>query len=248
MSDEQIAKTCLARDVCSQHRRLCASTCVGYGELEYQLRLSAIPKRFQSIGGSPASSRAVADLINAENPHVTALVAGWGGDVYENVSEGRSLYLYGRTTGTGKTTVATALALDYIRAAVSAAMADGRGVSHQLAYYVNVPTFLRQSKVIYESDDVAAAQASAEVAAITAKMTKVPLLVLDDIGAEKPSEAVRERLLAIIDQRWANRLSTIYTSNLTLAELEVTLTNRVRSRVSDALPVQFGGTDHRRKG
>jgi len=42
----------------------------------------------------------------------------------------------------------------------------------------------------------------------------VPLLVLDDIGAEKPSEWTQERLYSIIDHRYANCLPLIVTSNL----------------------------------
>ena len=50
--------------------------------------------------------------------------------------------------------------------------------------------------------------------AILKKCKDVDLLVLDDIGHEKSSQWVRERLYLIINHRWQSGLSTIFTSNL----------------------------------
>lgn len=44
---------------------------------------------------------------------------------------------------------------------------------------------------------------------------KCGLLILDDLGAEKPTEWVRERIFSIIDYRYGNMLPTWGTSNLT---------------------------------
>lgn len=44
---------------------------------------------------------------------------------------------------------------------------------------------------------------------------KCGLLILDDLGAEKPTEWVRERIFSIIDHRYGNLLPTWGTSNLT---------------------------------
>ena len=79
-------------------------------------------------------------------------------------------------------------------------------------------------------------------------LRNVPLVVLDDIGAERPSEWVRERLLTIINARYDNELATIFTSNLTPAELNEPLGARIASRVYGlAAPVRFTGADRRLK-
>ena len=53
---------------------------------------------------------------------------------------------------------------------------------------------------------------------------KIPLLLLDDIGAEKVSDWSRDEVLGIILQyRMENHLPTFFTSNLTLDELEKAL-------------------------
>lgn len=46
-----------------------------------------------------------------------------------------------------------------------------------------------------------------------------PFLVLDDLGTEKLSDWVQEKLYAILDWRYGQELPTLVTSNLTLAEL-----------------------------
>lgn len=51
----------------------------------------------------------------------------------------------------------------------------------------------------------------------------VPLLVLDDLGAEVVSKWVLERLFELVDFRHARALATVYTSNLGLDELEAHL-------------------------
>jgi DNA replication protein DnaC len=75
------------------------------------------------------------------------------------------------------------------------------------------------------------------------------LVVLDDIGAERVTEWVEERLYAIIDVRYRMERATILTSNLREKELEKQLGGRIVSRIfemTEQVPVI--GPDHRRKG
>jgi DNA replication protein DnaC len=73
------------------------------------------------------------------------------------------------------------------------------------------------------------------------------LLVLDDLGAEKTSEWVREQLGIIINERWGNRRSVIVTSNLTLDNYRSTLGERAASRLAAMCPFVFEitGSDQR---
>lgn len=74
------------------------------------------------------------------------------------------------------------------------------------------------------------------------------LIILDDIGAEKPTEWVAERLYAIIDARYRMERATIFTSNLSEKQLQDQLGGRIVSRIfemTDQVPVI--GPDHRRK-
>ena len=55
-------------------------------------------------------------------------------------------------------------------------------------------------------------------------LKKIPLLLLDDIGAENCSNWSRDEVLGpILQYRMDNHLPTFFTSNLTLEELETSL-------------------------
>lgn len=74
------------------------------------------------------------------------------------------------------------------------------------------------------------------------------LVVLDDIGAEKPTGWVAERLYAIIDARYRLEKATIFTTNCTEKELEEHLGSRVVSRIYEMTQqVAVLGPDYRRK-
>ena len=67
------------------------------------------------------------------------------------------------------------------------------------------------------------------------RFTRVPLLVLDDLGTEAMIPNVtKESLFAIADQRNASRLATVYISNLNADELTERYGERIASRITDS--------------
>ena len=77
------------------------------------------------------------------------------------------------------------------------------------------------------------------------------LLVLDDLGAERPSDWTAERLALIIDRRWLDERPIVATTNLSLGpagELIEALGERSYSRLvgSGACVLQLAGADRRR--
>jgi DNA replication protein DnaC len=79
------------------------------------------------------------------------------------------------------------------------------------------------------------------------KLTEeAPLLVLDDLGAEKPSDWVREQLYVIINRRYENMLPTIVTSNCTTQELVERVGQRTVSRLIEmTTPIKITAKDYR---
>lgn len=72
------------------------------------------------------------------------------------------------------------------------------------------------------------------------------LLVLDDLGIEKPSEWTEETLFAIVDGRWRDCKPTIVTTNLLPSELKTHLGTRVYDRLRDqAIAVTLPGASRR---
>lgn len=80
----------------------------------------------------------------------------------------------------------------------------------------------------------------------------VGLLVLDDLGAERPTDWTAERLAVVIDRRWLDQLPIVATSNLTVGpqgSLIEALGERSYSRLvgSGAVVIRWQGDDRRRR-
>lgn len=143
---------------------------------------------------------------------------------FRPVGDGQGLMFHG-PTGVGKTHLAAAIANAYI----------GR-VS---VLYVSVPELLAEIRAnMNRSGD----SNRLEIA------KRAELLILDDIGAEKPSEWVRETQFVLINHRYEHRLPTVYTSNCSLAEIEDRLGSRISSRIAEvSRVVRITGEDRRLK-
>lgn len=121
-------------------------------------------------------------------------------DNYFNEEKPKGLYLTG-SFGSGKT---------YLIAALFNEMAK-KGVRSALIYY---PEFLRSLKASFNSNYIEQFN----------YIKKIPLLLLDDIGAENCSNWARDEVLGpILQYRMESHLPTFFTSNLTLDELENSL-------------------------
>lgn len=79
------------------------------------------------------------------------------------------------------------------------------------------------------------------------KCIDADILILDDFGQEKVSERVRERLYIIINERYITRKKTIFTSNLSIDELNLKLNHKpIISRISHlSIPLDYSGQDKR---
>jgi DNA replication protein DnaC/intein/homing endonuclease len=72
------------------------------------------------------------------------------------------------------------------------------------------------------------------------------LLVLDDLGTERPTEWVRERLFVVVNHRYREALPTLFTSNIGPENLPAQLGERTASRIIAMCEgVELEGTDYR---
>lgn len=121
-------------------------------------------------------------------------------DSYLKDKKGKGLYLSG-SFGSGKT---------YLVAALFNELAK-KNISSALVYY---PELLRSLKSSFGSDYEEKFDF----------IKTVPLLLLDDIGAENTTSWSRDEVLGpILQYRMEEELPTFFTSNLTLSELETSL-------------------------
>lgn len=157
------------------------------------------------------------------------------------VSQGEGLYLWSKHPGTGKTSIACLLLLKELKHTwYSAVMEDIRTP----VLYLNTVELMDKLRSSMNRPDEDFTDLWDEQ--FTNRAPK--LLLLDDIGAEKPSEWVRERLYSLINYRVSNRLATIFTSNCPPTQLEEQVGPRIASRIfaTSNLVLQLEEIDRRR--
>ncbi len=134
-------------------------------------------------------------------------------DNYDGIKEMKGLFLHG-TFGGGKT---------YLIYALLNELKISKKITYEAIYF---PEILKKLKEDWDS--------------YNSKLdyyANVPILLIDDIGAESVSEWSRDEVLGtILQNRMNNRLTTFFTSNLTIEELEIHLSqtktslDKVKSR------------------
>ena len=125
-------------------------------------------------------------------------------------SGGIGLYLVSRTRGSGKTFLSTIIGSELSR-------------RHKKVLWYSMVNLLGELKASYDRES---GYSSTE---IISKAKSAPVLILDDVGAEKQSGWVDEILYQIIDERVLHGRPTIYTGNCQIADLKYD--ERVKSRI-----------------
>lgn len=227
-------KRCHAEAYCKQfneQRSNCHEFCIGYVQLQNIYALSNIPKKYQFSHDHEL-------YPDDEDLEAFRTLKRWSENVLENIEAGEGLFIYSEAKGTGKTTWACKIMNEFFKKVALTNNLRCRGL------YVKVPNFLQQIRDSFNDE-----QKRSEVAQTIRNIERCDLVVWDEIGAEKPSEFVRERLLSLIDHRESNGMSQIYTSNVHLDMLANPnwLDERIVSRIKGQCEIiEFvSKTDHR---
>lgn len=160
---------------------------------------------------------------NSGNIETYNTLIKYANDFNENTSLG--FYIYG-STGVGKSLMS--------KKAMKIIL--NRGYS---AYITNIAELMKNIK-----DDL-----SNNSNNMRSKCQEIDLLVIDDLGIEKPSEFDKQELFNIIDGRYTNKKPIIYTSNLPLLSIKNKYDNyeRIYSRIIGTCKViKMTGADKRK--
>jgi DNA replication protein DnaC len=165
---------------------------------------------------------------SVSNSATKALQKAWAyfSDWEENKEDGRGLYFCG-DVGTGKTHLAVAVMNELIQ------------TKRVPSLFVTVPELLDNLRGAYNDpghnlDEWMAAVKNAD------------FLVLDDLGSERPTEWVQERIFVIVNHRYREALPTIFTSNTEPEDLPAQLGERTASRIIAMCEgVKLRGADYR---
>ncbi|WP_337102394.1 DNA replication protein [Paenibacillus sp. YIM B09110] len=153
----------------------------------------------------------------------------------EGKSQIKSLYLYSREPGTGKTTTAAALLNAYITVHYIGSIRRGRQPLERPAYFLDVNAWQTDYNGFNRPripEEIAEPAAARYYAAQRIAQT-VPFLVADDIGVRDASEAFRADLHTVINSRVAAGLPTVYTSNIPLNEIGALFDRRLADRMRE---------------
>lgn len=132
----------------------------------------------------------------------------------QNIENGKGIYFWSETKGSGKTMLAAAIANELIN-------------KHKR--YVKFATsldILDEIRATYNRDS------KDNESQLLKDLVSTDFLVIDDFGTERASEWAGEKFYQIVNKRYINKKVTIYTSNYDLKTLKYDdrITNRMRER------------------
>lgn len=135
-------------------------------------------------------------------------------------TQAKGLYLYSYKKGSGKTRMA---------ASIGNALINYRKKNVK---YINTLDLLSEIKSTYNKDT------TVTESELIYQISKVDVLILDDIGVEGGSSWVNEKFYSIINGRMVNEKVTIFTSNCKIEELKQD--ERIKNRIEKmAIPIAF---------
>ncbi len=149
-------------------------------------------------------------------------------DWEENRKDGRGLYFCG-DVGAGKTHLAVAVMNELIQR---------RRVP---SLFVTVPELLDNLRGAYNDP-------GRDLDEWMAAVKNADFLVLDDLGSERPTEWVQERIFVIVNHRYREALPTVFTSNIGPKDLAKQLGERTASRIIAMCKegIELEGQDYRK--
>lgn len=144
------------------------------------------------------------DLSSEDRLELMEEVSDFLAQAKQDIKECRGIYLTG-PFGVGKTYLLGALANSLVKLGIAVKM-------------IHYPTFALEIKSLIGQND----QLNERIN----QTKKVPVLMIDDIGAESNSPWVRDEVLGVIlEYRMKESLVTFFTSNFSIAELEIHLSS-----------------------
>ena len=193
-----------------------------------RLRFATIPKEFEGQTVENFRTDCYSTPQSQELAKLAKHLAKQYVEQFQEIREtGKGFYFHSGVKGSGKTRLAVSIANDIItRYMVGAKFATTIQILDQIkstwgenSRERNAGELVNERRLI---DDI----------------ISVPVLVIDDIGVEKPKYWINERFYNILNGRMIEKQITIFTSNYRISELQ--LDDRIVNRIEKmALPIEF---------
>lgn len=191
------------------------------------LELTNIPKRY--LNANQYNYK-----VDEMNRPIAEQIKPYLINILDEVSKGTQYFFHGETPGTGKSFHGFMLLNQYVYKACLTTRMD---FENPLAYFIGYTDLMNALR--YNRDDN-------ETTKLVETVKNVPLLLLDDVGAGTVSPFTDEQTFMILNYRYNENLSTVYTSNLSPKELNLKISPRIVSRMLDnSVGITFKGKDKR---
>lgn len=223
---------CWYEDVCENKSNNCLAICEQYREMKYLMEHSGLPKAKQqiiSLEPSKVDLQSFKRLRDIKN------------NIVNFVDGGKNLYICSKNTGNGKTCWSIKLLQQYFNDVWY------EYILYEIKYgfkirglFIHVPTFLNKCKDFKTNDT--------DFEEFKSLVTKVDLVVWDEITSTEISNYDYSQLLSYIDSRYLAEKSNIYTGGVVSREdmskrLDAKLTSRIWN--SNTEIIEFFGGDRR---
>lgn len=214
---------------CEQEKREAEEKARQQVELErriYRNKLNAFPDVKDDTAPEDDMRNWTFENDNGKQPELSAAAKRYVENFESFMKQGKGLLLYG-SVGVGKS---------YIAGCIANAVLDK-------GYQVLMTTFDRIETTAFGM--------SSGKQEYFDSLNRIPLLILDDLGAERDTEYMQEIVYKVIDSRCRVNLPIIITSNLTSQELkspENIMKQRIYSRLLKMChPIHVKGDDQRKR-
>lgn len=158
----------------------------------------------------------------------------------ENRSPGKGLFLHGKS-GVGKSATCCMLLVERTKQWFESW--DGsRDQPEPMAYrFISYPMFVMRLQDSYARSD-----ADQTAYRLIRAACEAPLLVIDDLGAEKLTDFVRQATYALVNEREQWNRTTYVTSNYSVRQIADQIDSRIASRIAGMCDVvEITGRDRR---
>ncbi|MBZ9608662.1 ATP-binding protein [Clostridium estertheticum] len=193
-----------------------------------RLRFANIPAEFESLTVNSFNTNLYKkEGSKAISQNAKTMVANYVKSFSKFEELGKGIYFYSKTKGSGKT-----------RLAVSLGNVLLKNLKQQVKF-ITCSDLLKEIKNTYNKDS------KYSESQLVDSINKVNILIIDDIGVERPTNWVNEMLFSVLDNRMKYNKITIFTSNCAVEELEHD--ERLKSRLTKmCIPVKMPEEDIRK--
>lgn len=254
---EQLTKKCLFKGTCKRYNGACAVNCYPFvflhgttGEGGFTGVMN-VPKRYKGI--------LLKDLeVSEGNEQSFNTFRKYVADLNKYVREKNvGLFIYSEPTptnplgtGTGKTTIATAILNEYLVFRVREKLKGQADINGIPCFFLSASEYQNAYNSQFRGTSKEIQQENADrFYSLKDLVKRVELLVIDDIAVRDMTEGFKNELFEVIDYRTTNDLTLIFTSNYSLTEVSSIVGERIASRIDGACGlVKVTGEDRRKGG